>query len=171
MHQPWPGLQQGRPLCQRTSQRRSIVTTTTPGVGGLPAWTYACEACVRAKEDDGKSQKLSGKGSPSPSRRAGANLNPRLTLALVHAESPTASRGGAAGPALHPRGREEHPEGPRNQAVGPPQVGEKGEDGGATITTQRGTHPVHRQSISIEVQGDENLLTARDDGPQAQRPQ
>jgi hypothetical protein len=52
---------------------KSTVMTTTPGVEGMPTWAYTCEACVRAKEDDGKSQRLSRGGSPSPSRRAGAN--------------------------------------------------------------------------------------------------
>jgi hypothetical protein len=108
---------------------RSVVTTTTPGVEGVPTWAYACGAYVRAKEDDGRSQRLSREGSPSPSRRAGANPNPGLTLALVSTESPTVSRGGTARPALHTRGREKHPEGPHNQAVGPLRWGEGGRRG------------------------------------------
>jgi hypothetical protein len=108
---------------------RSVMMTTTPGVEGMPTWAYACGACVRAKEDDGRSQRLSREGSPSPSIRAGANPNPGLTLALVSTESPTASRGGAARPVLHTRGRKEHPEGPCSQAVGPPQVGGRGKTG------------------------------------------
>jgi hypothetical protein len=51
-----------------------------------------------------KVKRLSMEGDPSPSKRAGANLNPRLTLALVHADSPIAPRGGTARPALHPEG-------------------------------------------------------------------
>jgi hypothetical protein len=49
-------------------------------------------------------QRLSVKGDPSPNNRAGANLNPRLTLALVMQKSPIAPQGGAARPALHPGG-------------------------------------------------------------------
>jgi hypothetical protein len=99
---------------------RSVMMTTTPGVEGMPAWAYACGACVRAKEDDGRSQRLSREGSPSPSIRAGANPNPGLTLALVCTESPTALRGGHSKASTAPQGREECPRDPHNQAVGPP---------------------------------------------------
>jgi hypothetical protein len=165
MHQPWPGLPRGRPPCRRTSRKRNVVTTTTPGVGGMPAWAYACGACVRAKENDGKSQRLSGKGSPSPSRRAGANLNPRLTLALVHARSPTMSRGGHSTASTAPQGREECPGDPRNQAVGPQRQGRGGERG--RHRSQRGSHPLCRQNVSTRAQCDESLLTVGSASPQA----
>jgi hypothetical protein len=67
------------------------------------------------------------RGDPSPNRRAGANLNPRLTLALVAPKSPIALKGGTARPALHPEGEENAQ---RNQAVGP-QEAEEGDGMGA----------------------------------------
>jgi hypothetical protein len=49
-------------------------------------------------------QRLSERKDPSPNKRAGANLNPRLTLALAVPKSPIAPKGGTAGPAQHPSG-------------------------------------------------------------------
>jgi hypothetical protein len=49
MRQPWPGLPRGRPPYRRTSRMRSVVTMTAPGREGLPAYAYACGACVKAK--------------------------------------------------------------------------------------------------------------------------
>jgi hypothetical protein len=49
---------------------------TTPGVEGMPAWAYACGACVRANEDDRRSQRLSEKGVQVPAKE----LGPALTL-------------------------------------------------------------------------------------------
>jgi hypothetical protein len=47
-------------------------------------------------------------------------------------------------------------------------VGKKGEDGGTTITPRKAAvQYIDRQSVSTEVQFDENLLTARDDSLQA----
>jgi hypothetical protein len=121
--------------------------TTTPGVGGMPAWAYACGACVRAKEDDGKSQRLSRTGSPSPSKRAGANPNPGLTLALVCTESPTMSRGGHSKASAAPQGREECPRDPRSQAVGPPEAERRGENGGVTILKEVAVQNVDRMLV------------------------
>jgi hypothetical protein len=66
-----------------------------------------------------KVKRLSVEGDPSPSKRAGANLNPRLTLALVHANSPIAPRGGTARPALHPKGEENAHRAPAIKLGGP----------------------------------------------------
>jgi hypothetical protein len=49
-------------------------------------------------------QRLSVRGDPSPNKRAGANLNPRLTLSLAVPKSLIALKEGAARPVLHPRG-------------------------------------------------------------------
>jgi hypothetical protein len=81
---------------------------------------------------------------PSPSKSTGASLNPRLTLALVHARSPTASRGGHSTASTAPQGREECPGDPRNQAVGPPKAGKRGENGGVTVPKEAAIHYVDR---------------------------
>jgi hypothetical protein len=80
-------------------------------------------------------------GDPSPSQRAGANLNPRLTLALVHANSPIAPRGGTARPALHPKGEGNAHRAPAIKPGGPRRRG-KGGDGGGTVAPHTGGHPV-----------------------------
>jgi hypothetical protein len=117
---------------------------TMLGVGGMPAWACTYGACVKAKDDDGGSQGLSVIGSPSPSKRAGANPNPGLTLALVCTESPTTSRGGHSKASAAPQGREECPRDPHNQAVGPPKAEKRGENGGVTILKEVAVQNVDR---------------------------
>jgi hypothetical protein len=67
----------------------------------------------------GVRQRLSMRGDPSPNKRAGANLNPRLTLALVVPKSPTAPKGGVARPALCPGGEENAQRAPATKLWGP----------------------------------------------------
>jgi hypothetical protein len=68
-----------------------------------PSLAVCLSGMIRA-EVDGCRQRLSVRGDPSPNKRAGANLNPRLTLALVVPKSLTAPKGGVARPALCPGG-------------------------------------------------------------------
>jgi hypothetical protein len=69
-------------------------------------------------------QRLSVTGDWSPNERAGANLNPRLTLALVTLKSPIAPKGGAARPALHPGGGGNTQRAPAVKLWGPRRRGE-----------------------------------------------
>jgi hypothetical protein len=69
-------------------------------------------------------QRLSERRDPSPNKRAGANLNPRLTLALALPKSPIAPKGGTAGPALHPSGGGNAQKAPTIKLWGPKRRGE-----------------------------------------------
>jgi hypothetical protein len=74
-------------------------------------------------------QRLSKREDPSPNKRAGANLNPRLTLALVTPKSPITPKGGAARPALHPSGGRNAQRAPAIKLWGPRRRGKKREQG------------------------------------------
>jgi hypothetical protein len=74
-------------------------------------------------------QRLSEREDPSPNKRAGANLNPRLTLALVMPKSLIAPKGGAARPALHPSGGRNAQRAPAIKLWGPRRRG-KGREWG-----------------------------------------
>jgi hypothetical protein len=121
---PQQGQTQAGPLNQRTSQMRNDggCPPSMPQKRGL-AWLDACQAWSEQKSMV-VGQRLSMAGDQSPNKRAGANLNPRLTLALVAPKSPIAPKGGAARPALHPEGGGNTQRAPTVELWGPRRRGE-----------------------------------------------
>jgi hypothetical protein len=124
LHQPQQGLMRDGPPHWRTSQMRNNggCPPSMPQKRG-PAWLDAYQAWSEQKSMVVR-QRLSVAGNKSPNKRAGANLNPRLTLALVAPKSLIAPKGGAARPALHPEGGGNTQRAPAVKLWGPRRRGE-----------------------------------------------